>query len=84
MPNDTTTLWTETALEELKRDYGAIYEGARILNSFRENLVESGVTFNPGVALGGTEARPGEGGPGTDRRHHLRSRKRLRCRATGQ
>ena len=34
--------------------YGAIYEGARILNAFREQLVESGVTFNPGMALGGT------------------------------
>ncbi len=35
--------------------YGAIYEGARILNAFRESLVEPGLTFNPGVVLGGTK-----------------------------
>ncbi|MEO7761382.1 MAG: M20/M25/M40 family metallo-hydrolase [Casimicrobiaceae bacterium] len=34
--------------------YGAVFEAARILNAFRETLIESGVTFNPGVALGGT------------------------------
>jgi len=34
--------------------YGAIYEGARILNAFREKLVEPDLTFNPGVAIGGT------------------------------
>lgn len=37
--------------------YGAIYEGARILNAFREQLIEPGVTFNPGLALGGTDIR---------------------------
>lgn len=42
--------------------FGAIYEGARIVNAFREQLIEPGVTFNPGIALGGTEARHGEGG----------------------
>jgi glutamate carboxypeptidase len=34
--------------------YGAIYEAARILNAFREQLAEADVTFNPGVLLGGT------------------------------
>jgi len=35
--------------------YGAIYETARILNGFREQLIEPDLTFNPGVILGGTE-----------------------------
>ena len=35
--------------------YGAIYETARILNSFREQLIEPDLTFNTGVILGGTE-----------------------------
>lgn len=35
--------------------YGAIYEMARILNAFREQLIEPDLTFNPGVILGGTE-----------------------------
>jgi glutamate carboxypeptidase len=34
--------------------YGALYEGARILNEFREKLIEPNLTFNVGVALGGT------------------------------
>ncbi len=35
--------------------YGAIYEAARILDGFRERLAgEPFLTFNPGVALGGT------------------------------
>ena len=35
--------------------YGAIYEMARILNAFREQLAgEAHLTFNPGVLLGGT------------------------------
>ncbi len=34
--------------------YGAIYEGARILNAFREQLIEPGLTFNPGIVVGGT------------------------------
>lgn len=33
---------------------GAIYEGARILNAIREQVMEPGLTFSPGVALGGT------------------------------
>jgi glutamate carboxypeptidase len=36
--------------------YGAIYEAARILNSFREELsTEKYLTFNPGLILGGSE-----------------------------
>ncbi len=35
--------------------YGAIYEGARILNAFREQLIEPNLTFNVGVVLGGTQ-----------------------------
>jgi len=35
--------------------YGAIYETARILNSFREQLIEADLTFNAGLILGGTE-----------------------------
>lgn len=36
--------------------YGAIYEAARILNSFRENLSqEPNLTFNPGLLVGGSE-----------------------------
>lgn len=35
--------------------YGAIFEAARILNAFREQLAGKGdLTFNPGVILGGT------------------------------
>ena len=46
--------------------YGAIYEGARILNAFREQLIEPDLTFNPGVVLGGTEAKlDGETARGT-------------------
>jgi glutamate carboxypeptidase len=35
--------------------YGAVYEAARILDAFRQQVVEPGLTFNPGVILGGTE-----------------------------
>lgn len=36
--------------------YGAIYEAARILNSFRETLSkEKYLTFNPGLILGGSD-----------------------------
>ena len=46
--------------------YGAIFEGARILDAFREKLIEPGITFNPGIALGGTQVAPIEGaGSGT-------------------
>jgi glutamate carboxypeptidase len=35
--------------------YGAIYETARILNAFREQVIEPSLTFNPGLAFGGTD-----------------------------
>lgn len=36
--------------------FGAIYEAARILNSFREELsTEKYLTFNPGIILGGSD-----------------------------
>ena len=36
--------------------YGAIYEGARILNEFREKLSkEQYLTFNPGIIVGGAD-----------------------------
>ncbi|MFT5135621.1 MAG: glutamate carboxypeptidase [Arenicella sp.] len=36
--------------------YGAIFEAARILNSFREQLAgEGNLTFNPGMIVGGTQ-----------------------------
>jgi glutamate carboxypeptidase len=35
--------------------YGAVYEAARILDRFRQQIPEPGLTFNPGVILGGTE-----------------------------
>ena len=35
--------------------YGAVYEAARILDGFRQQVAEPGLTFNPGVILGGTE-----------------------------
>ncbi|MBI5280018.1 MAG: M20/M25/M40 family metallo-hydrolase [Burkholderiales bacterium] len=34
--------------------FGAVYEAARVLNAFREQLIEPNVSFNPGVILGGT------------------------------
>jgi glutamate carboxypeptidase len=37
--------------------YGAVYEAARIINAFREQMAgEAHLTFNPGVLLGGTTA----------------------------
>ena len=36
--------------------YGAIYEMARILDAFRRELPEEGVTFSPGLILGGATA----------------------------
>jgi glutamate carboxypeptidase len=35
--------------------YGAIYEAARILDGFRQQVAEPGLTYNPGLILGGTE-----------------------------
>lgn len=37
--------------------YGAIYEAARIVNAFRETLVEPDLTFNVGTFVGGTQAQ---------------------------
>ena len=37
--------------------YGAIYEIARILDSFRRELPEEGLTFSPGLILGGATAQ---------------------------
>lgn len=34
--------------------YGAIYEAARILDGFRQQVVEPDLTYNPGLILGGT------------------------------
>ena len=34
--------------------YGAVYEAARVLDGFRQQVIEPGLTFNPGVILGGT------------------------------
>jgi len=34
--------------------YGAIYETARILDAFREQVIEPSLTFNPGLVFGGT------------------------------
>ncbi|BDX06107.1 peptidase M20 [Planctobacterium marinum] len=40
---------------------GAIYEAARILNTFRERLASlPNLTFNPGLIVGGTESHIGE------------------------
>ena len=36
--------------------YGAIYEMARILDAFRRELPEEGLTFSPGLILGGATA----------------------------
>jgi glutamate carboxypeptidase len=35
--------------------YGAIYETARILNAFRDQLIEPDLTFNVGLIVGGTD-----------------------------
>jgi glutamate carboxypeptidase len=46
--------------------YGAIYEGARILNAFREQLIEPALTFNVGEVVGGTDVKwSGESATGT-------------------
>jgi glutamate carboxypeptidase len=39
-----------------KLGYGAIYEMARILDEFRRELPEEGLTYNVGLVLGGTTA----------------------------
>ncbi|MGZ8321024.1 MAG: M20/M25/M40 family metallo-hydrolase, partial [Telluria sp.] len=35
--------------------YGAIFEAARILDGFRQQVIEPDLTFNPGLILGGTQ-----------------------------
>lgn len=35
--------------------YGAVYEAARILDGFRQQVIEPDLTFSPGLILGGTE-----------------------------
>lgn len=42
--------------------YGAIYEAARILDGFRQQVVEPDLTYNPGVILGGTDVKYDEPG----------------------
>ena len=37
--------------------FGAIYEAARILNAFREDLPEANLSFSPGLILGGTDVK---------------------------
>jgi glutamate carboxypeptidase len=37
--------------------YGAVYELARILDAFRRELPEEGLTYNPGLVLGGATAQ---------------------------
>ncbi len=34
--------------------YGAVYEAARVLDGFRQQVIEPGLTFNPGMIAGGT------------------------------
>ena len=61
--------------------YGAIYELARILDGFREELPEDGLTYNVGLVLGGATAEVNEGNTGgsaTGRRTWWRLR-RLRA-----
>jgi glutamate carboxypeptidase len=35
--------------------YGAVYEAARILDGFRQQVIEPDLTFSPGLILGGTD-----------------------------
>jgi glutamate carboxypeptidase len=37
--------------------FGAIYEAARVLDAFQSTLREPGLTYNPGVIVGGTDAQ---------------------------
>ncbi|MFS2004420.1 M20/M25/M40 family metallo-hydrolase [Duganella sp. CT11-25] len=36
--------------------YGAIYEAARIVDGFRQQVIEPDLTFSPGLIVGGTDA----------------------------
>jgi len=42
--------------------YGAIFEAARIVDAFRQQLPEADLTYSPGLILGGTEASVDTGG----------------------
>jgi glutamate carboxypeptidase len=42
--------------------YGAVYEAARILDGFRQQVIEPDLTFNPGLILGGTQVTYDEAG----------------------
>lgn len=42
--------------------FGAVYEAARILDGFRQQVIEPDLTFNPGVILGGTQVSYDEAG----------------------
>src|SRR3954469_1650720 len=44
--------------------YGAIYEMARILDTFRRDLPEPNLTYNVGMVLGGSSARLNDGDTG--------------------
>ncbi|KQQ33866.1 peptidase M20 [Duganella sp. Leaf126] len=39
-----------------KAGYGAVYEAARILDGFRQQVIEPDLTFSAGLIVGGTEA----------------------------
>ncbi|MBV8033928.1 M20/M25/M40 family metallo-hydrolase [Roseateles sp.] len=41
--------------------YGAVYEAARVLNAFREQLIEPDLTFNAATLVAGTSARWDDG-----------------------
>jgi glutamate carboxypeptidase len=56
---------------------GAVYELARILDAFRKELREPGLTYNVGLVLGGATATMnanGTGGEATGRRTSYRRR----------
>lgn len=39
--------------------YGAVYEAARIVDGFRQQVIEQDLTFSPGLILGGTDVSTG-------------------------
>ena len=45
-----------------KAGYGAVYEAARILDGFRQQVIEPDLTFSAGLILGGTDAGVDETG----------------------
>ncbi|HEY8879253.1 MAG TPA: M20/M25/M40 family metallo-hydrolase [Roseateles sp.] len=44
-----------------KDGYGAVYEAARVLNAFREQLIEPDLTFNAATVVAGTSAKWDDG-----------------------